>query len=66
MAGDARTIARPRLLIGVSGLRYADFGLSRGFEADLVVDDSGPVLGYEHLFEECRCPADTQQPTPFA
>jgi hypothetical protein len=25
--------------------------LSRGFEADLVVDDDGLVLHYEHLFE---------------
>ncbi len=32
-------------------LRYIDLGLSRGFEADLVVDDDGLVLSYEHLFE---------------
>ncbi len=32
-------------------LRYVDLGLSRGFEADLVVDEAGLVLSYEHLFE---------------
>lgn len=32
-------------------LRYVDLGLSRGFEADLVVDEAGLVLHYEHLFE---------------
>lgn len=32
-------------------LRYVDLGLSRGFEADLVVDADGLVLTYEHLFE---------------
>ena len=32
-------------------LRYVDLGLSRGFEADLVVDGMGVVLHYEHLFE---------------
>jgi uncharacterized protein len=32
-------------------VRYVDLGLSRGFEADLVVDEAGLVLCYEHLFE---------------
>lgn len=32
-------------------VRYVDLGLSRGFEADLVVDSVGLVLHYEHLFE---------------
>jgi uncharacterized protein len=32
-------------------VRYIDLGLSRGFEADLVLDDKGLVLRYEHLFE---------------
>jgi hypothetical protein len=32
-------------------LRYVDLGLSRGFEADLAVDEHGLVLSYEHLFE---------------
>ena len=32
-------------------LRYVDLGLSRGFEADLTVDENGLVLSYEHLFE---------------
>lgn len=31
-------------------LRYVDLGLSRGFEADLIVDAEGLVLEYEHLF----------------
>lgn len=52
--GPTLTVARssqryercgPRLL------RYVDLGLSRGFEADLDVDESGLVLRYEHLFE---------------
>ena len=37
-------------------LRYVDLGLSRGFEADLVVDDAGLVLHYEHLFERIAPP----------
>ncbi len=36
---------------GPTRLRYVDLGLSRGFEADLVVDADGIVLHYEHLFE---------------
>lgn len=32
-------------------LRYVDLGVSRGFEADLVVDGDGLVIDYEHLFE---------------
>lgn len=36
---------------GPRRLRYVDLGLSRGFEADLVVDEAGLVLSYEHLFE---------------
>lgn len=32
-------------------VRYVDLGLSLGFEADLVVDEMGLVLHYEHLFE---------------
>lgn len=32
-------------------LRYVDLGLSRGFEADLLVDEEGLVVRYEHLFE---------------
>jgi hypothetical protein len=38
-------------------LRYVDLGLSRGFEADLVVDQAGLVLSYEHLFERVAPPA---------
>jgi hypothetical protein len=32
-------------------LRYVDLGLSTGFEADLLVDDQGLVIQYQHLFE---------------
>jgi hypothetical protein len=32
-------------------VRYVDLGLSLGFEADLIVDETGLVLRYEHLFE---------------
>src|SRR5687768_6509851 len=42
--------------LGPGRLRYVDLGLSRGFEADLVVDDSGLLLRYEHLFERLRPP----------
>lgn len=41
---------------GPGRLRYVDLGLSRGFEADLLVDEAGLVLRYEHLFE--RAPAE--------
>jgi uncharacterized protein len=36
---------------GTGRLRYVDLGLSRGFEADLIVDGEGLILNYEHLFE---------------
>lgn len=36
---------------GPGRVRYVDLGLSKGFEADLVVDAQGLVLHYEHLFE---------------
>lgn len=35
-------------------LRYVDLGLSRGFEAELVVDAQGLVLHYQHLFERVQ------------
>ena len=37
-------------------LRYVDLGLSRGFEADLLVDGDGLVLRYGHLFERIAPP----------
>jgi hypothetical protein len=52
--GLALTVARSRQRYDRQGpgrLRYVDLGLSRGFEADLVVDEAGLVLQYEHLFE---------------
>jgi uncharacterized protein len=36
---------------GPGRVRYVALGPSRGFEADLVVDEAGLVLRYEHLFE---------------
>ena len=36
---------------GPDRFRYVDLGLSKGFEADLLVDDAGLILRYEHLFE---------------
>ncbi len=52
--GPALTVARSRQRYDRQGprrVRYVDLGLSLGFEADLVVDDNGLVLRYEHLFE---------------
>ena len=52
--GPALTVARSSQRYdrqGAGHLRYVDLGLSRGFEADLIVDDQGLVLTYEHLFE---------------
>lgn len=37
--------------LGPQSFRYVDLGVSRGFEADLLVDEHGLVLCYEHLFE---------------
>lgn len=36
---------------GRDRLRYIDLGVFSGFEADLVVDDQGLIVHYEHLFE---------------
>jgi uncharacterized protein len=52
--GPALTVARSSqryVRLGPDRLRYIDLGVSRDFEADLVVDDAGLVLHYEHLFE---------------
>jgi hypothetical protein len=52
--GAALTVARSRQRYdrqGPNRFRYVDLGLSRGFEADLVVDEQGLVVSYEHLFE---------------
>jgi hypothetical protein len=57
--GPALTVARSSQRYERQGprrLRYVDLGLSRGFEADLVVDDVGLVLRYEHLFERVAPP----------
>lgn len=42
---------------GTGRLRYVNLGLSRGFEAGLVVDNAGLVLRYEHPFERVAPPA---------
>jgi uncharacterized protein len=52
--GPALTVARSSqryVRLGPDRWRYVDLGIARGFEADLVVDDAGLVLQYEHLFE---------------
>ena len=52
--GAAMTVARSSQRYerqGPGRVRYVDLGLSKGFEADLVVDEVGLVLSYEHLFE---------------
>jgi hypothetical protein len=57
--GPALTVARSTQRYDRQGpgrLRYVDLGLSRGFEADLVVDDLGLVMRYEHLFERLQPP----------
>ncbi len=58
--GPALTVARSSQRYDRQGpgrVRYVDLGLSRGFEADLVVDELGLVLRYEHLFERIAPPA---------
>jgi len=57
--GSALTVARSSQRYdrqGAGRLRYVDLGLARGFEADLVVDEEGLVLHYEHLFERVPVP----------
>jgi uncharacterized protein len=57
--GPTMTVARSRQRYerqGPGRLRYLDLGLSEGFEADLVVDDAGLVLTYQHLFERAPPP----------
>ncbi len=58
--GAALTVARSSQRYDRQGpgrVRFVDLGLSRGFEADLVVDEAGLVLRYEHLFERVAPPA---------
>ena len=58
--GPALTVTRSSQRYDRQGpgrVRYVDLGLSRGFEADLVVDEAGLVLRYEHLFERVTPPA---------
>ena len=57
--GPALTVARSKQRYDRQGpgrVRYVDLGLSAGFEADLVVDEEGLVLSYEHLFERLPVP----------
>ncbi len=52
--GAALTVARSSQRYDRQGpgrLRYVDLGLSKGFEADLVVDEAGLIVSYEHLFK---------------
>jgi uncharacterized protein len=58
--GQALTVARSKqryVRQGPARVRYIDLGLSRGFEADLVVDEVGLILDYEHLFGRVAPPA---------
>ena len=58
--GPALTVTRSSQRYDRQGprrLRYVDLGVARGFEADLVVDEAGLVLSYEHLFERIAPPA---------
>jgi hypothetical protein len=60
LMGPALTVARSRQRHDRQGpgrVRYVDLGLSAGFEADMVVDEEGLVLRYEHLFERLPLPA---------
>ena len=55
--GSALTVARSTQRYDRQGpgrLRHVDLGLSRGFEADLVVDGSGLVLRYPRIFDYQR------------
>lgn len=52
--GTALTVTRSSqryVRQGPDRFRYIDLGVARGFEADLLVDEAGLVLHYEHLFE---------------
>lgn len=52
--GPALTVVRSKqryLRQGPRQFRFVDLGLSKGFEADLVVDEAGLIVHYEHLFE---------------
>ena len=58
--GSALTVSRSRQRYdrqGAGRVRFVDLGLSVGFEADLVVDEAGLVVHYEHLFERIAPPA---------
>ena len=58
--GPSLTVARSSQRYerqGPGRVHYVDLGLSRGFEADLLVDREGMVLRYEHLFERVTPPA---------
>jgi hypothetical protein len=57
---SAMTVARSSQRydrLGPRRLRYVDLGLSKGFEAELAVDEAGLVLSYEHLFERVAAPS---------
>jgi uncharacterized protein len=62
--GPALSVERSRQRYDRQGpgrVRYVALGRSRGFEADLVVDDQGLVLRYEHLFERVTPPPLAQR-----
>jgi len=52
--GPALTVTRSSQRYDRQGprqLRYVDLGIAKGFEADLIVDEQGLVIHYQHLFE---------------
>jgi uncharacterized protein len=52
--GKDLTVTRSRQRydrVGPQRVRFIDLGVSKGFEADLDLDDQGLVARYEHLFE---------------
>ena len=65
--GPTLTVARSRqryIRHGPRTLRYVDRGLSCGFETDLLVDDSGMVLRYEHMFHRVDTAAAEKMDVP--
>jgi hypothetical protein len=57
--GTALSVTRSRQRYDRQGpgrLRFVALGRSLGFEADLVVDEDGLVIRYEHLFERIAPP----------
>lgn len=55
--GPALDVVRSRQHYRQTGplnFRYVDLGAAQGFEADLLVDEDGLIVRYEHLFERAE------------